>query len=604
MKRIFMLLMSAVCSVSAIAQYASTSGAVKAPSPRWTIDVNLLGGLANQTFTTANTIANYPNSINSNIGTLKYSKGYSFGADAELGFFFGQKRHFGLGTGVMFMEQHGVAKLTDFRLDYRAVDGSGNIFRHVLTGNDVREDVVSSMVNIPVVLKYKDRFSKHWGFAASAGALINVQMKNSYTTHATFDHGSIYKFVQNADGGTMSVYDNAEIPSAGDWLVTRAEFLRNNPNGNWQEYASIKRAMGINAGDVLPTGNRSGTNEFNSGSIGFIIQPSFNYYVSDNVALNIGGYYMMHPFKNDAQPGYRLTDGNDSYSSVLNNVTASTNNAYGLNIGAKFLIGKGRKDKDHDGIQDRADKCPDVYGLAQFDGCPDTDKDGIPDNKDSCYSVFGLARFDGCPDTDADGTPDKEDECHLVAGPQILNGCPDKDNDGIADKYDRCPDSFGLVVFHGCPDTDGDGVPNNEDKCPMTYGPLANNGCPLSTKTNTNNGTVNEDMNMPIQFEVNMSTIYQSSIPIIEDAVEELNKDKKATITIDGHADASGPEPANRVLSLNRANAVKSQLTERGINPNRLITVGHGSKAPVATNSSYEGKKQNRRAKMKLHPSK
>lgn len=179
MKRIFMLLMSAVCSVSAIAQYASTSGAVKAPSPRWTIDVNLLGGLANQTFTTANTIANYPNSINSNIGTLKYSKGYSFGADAELGFFFGQKRHFGLGTGVMFMEQHGVAKLTDFRLDYRAVDGSGNIFRHVLTGNDVREDVVSSMVNIPVVLKYKDRFSKHWGFAASAGALINVQMKNS-----------------------------------------------------------------------------------------------------------------------------------------------------------------------------------------------------------------------------------------------------------------------------------------------------------------------------------------------------------------------------------------------------------------------------------------
>jgi outer membrane protein OmpA-like peptidoglycan-associated protein len=594
--------MSAGCSVSAIAQNTNTSGGSQVPSPRWSIDINLLGGMANQSFKTANTTANYPNAINSNTGNLTYSKGYSFGADAELGFFFGKKRHFGLGTGAMFMEQHGEATLTNFHMDYRAVDGAGNVFRHVLTGSDVKEDVISSMVNIPIVLKYKDRFSKHWGFSVDAGALLNVQMRNSYNTHATFDQGSIYKFVQNTDGGTTSVYDNAETPSTSDWLITKAEFLRNNPNGNWQEYASIKRSMGINAGDVLLTGNRRGNNRFNTGSIGFIIQPSLNYYLSDNVALNFGGYYMMQPFTNNAQRGYRLTDGSGSYSSVLNNVTSSTNNAYGLNIGAKFLIGRTNKDRDHDGVLDKNDKCPDVFGLAQFDGCPDTDKDGIPDYKDSCISVWGLAAFAGCPDTDADGIPDKEDECPLLAGPRKLNGCPDRDNDGIADKNDQCPDSFGLVEFHGCPDTDGDGVPNNEDNCPLAAGPASNHGCPIVP--DTKDGTSKGDMNTPILFEVNMTTIYRGSIPTIEDAVNELNKDKNATITIDGHADSSGPEPANKVLSLNRANAVKSELTQRGINPNRLKTIGHGSQAPAATNSTYEGKEQNRRAKMKLHPSK
>ncbi len=41
-------------------------------------------------------------------------------------------------------------------------------------------------------------------------------------------------------------------------------------------------------------------------------------------------------------------------------------------------------DRDGDGIIDDLDKCPDVKGLAKYDGCPipDTDKDGINDEED------------------------------------------------------------------------------------------------------------------------------------------------------------------------------------------------------------------------------
>jgi hypothetical protein len=38
----------------------------------------------------------------------------------------------------------------------------------------------------------------------------------------------------------------------------------------------------------------------------------------------------------------------------------------------------------------------------EFNGCPDTDGDGIQDSADACPDVFGLAALNGCPDTDGD----------------------------------------------------------------------------------------------------------------------------------------------------------------------------------------------------------
>jgi hypothetical protein len=56
-----------------------------------------------------------------------------------------------------------------------------------------------------------------------------------------------------------------------------------------------------------------------------------------------------------------------------------------------------------DGVIDGSDDCPDVFGLAELNGCPDTDGDGIADKDDACPDVFGLAVMKGCPDADGDG---------------------------------------------------------------------------------------------------------------------------------------------------------------------------------------------------------
>ena len=63
----------------------------------------------------------------------------------------------------------------------------------------------------------------------------------------------------------------------------------------------------------------------------------------------------------------------------------------------------GAGDRDHDGIADTVDKCPndaeDKDGFEDTDGCPD-------------------------PDNDKDGVADAEDKCPLQPGPASSNGCP------------------------------------------------------------------------------------------------------------------------------------------------------------------------------------
>src|SRR5579872_1152213 len=141
MKKYLILLIAACGSASAFAQEPNSHDQPDYLVSRWVIDVNLLGGLSSQTFTTANSAVNYPNGLNMNTGQLKYNNGSSFGGDAQVGFFFGQMRHFGIGTGFMFMEQQGSATLNNYQVEYQATDGNGNIYRQVVTGNNLKETI-------------------------------------------------------------------------------------------------------------------------------------------------------------------------------------------------------------------------------------------------------------------------------------------------------------------------------------------------------------------------------------------------------------------------------------------------------------------------------
>ena len=156
------------------------------------------------------------------------------------------------------------------------------------------------------------------------------------------------------------------------------------------------------------------------------------------------------------------------------------NNDHYSYVSAGLQIRIGNKDTDNDGVKDKADQCPGLYGKVELAGCPDNDNDGIADKEDACPDIAGGIEFNGCPDKDGDGIIDREDDCPDVPGKLYLNGCPDRDDDGITDNNDKCPDEPGRKELAGCPDQDGDGVPDYDDKCPDVNGKKELAGCPDS----------------------------------------------------------------------------------------------------------------------------
>ncbi len=261
----------------------------------------------------------------------------------------------------------------------------------------------------------------------------------------------------------------------------------------------------------------------------------------------------------------------------------------------------GGKDTDGDGIYDKNDSCPDVAGLAAFNGCPDADGDGVQDSKDSCPNVAGLAALNGCPDADGDGIADKDDMCPNEKGSSANRGCPDSDGDGVVNKEDKCLNVAGPVANGGCPwpDTDGDGVLDKDDNCVNEAGPASNDGCPESVITEAAIETINTGAKS-ILFNTGMSSFRPKVSNYLDAIVTTMNEFPKANFMVSGHTDSTGSEKGNAKLSQKRADAAMNYFVEKGVDASRLTAKGFGEGFPIDSNKTRAGRANNRRVEIKV----
>ena len=79
-----------------------------------------------------------------------------------------------------------------------------------------------------------------------------------------------------------------------------------------------------------------------------------------------------------------------------------------------------------------------------------------------------------------------------------------------------------------------------------------------------------------------------------------LNQNPNMKILISGYTDNIGQEKDNLLLSNNRAKAVVSYLTNKGIAATRLSFKGWGAQKPIADNGTENGRAQNRRTELSV----
>lgn len=80
------------------------------------------------------------------------------------------------------------------------------------------------------------------------------------------------------------------------------------------------------------------------------------------------------------------------------------------------------------------------------------------------------------------------------------------------------------------------------------------------------------------------------------DAADKLKR--ASYIEVVGHTDDVGDEAYNMDLSLQRARAVRDLLIAGGVDPSKIVAVGLGESAPIATNKTPEGRAENRRVEV------
>ena len=101
-----------------------------------------------------------------------------------------------------------------------------------------------------------------------------------------------------------------------------------------------------------------------------------------------------------------------------------------------------------------------------------------------------------------------------------------------------------------------------------------------------------------INFEFGKADLLQGSRQTIDPLVENLKKNPKRNLLIEGFTDSIGSEQYNIKLSLQRANAVRDAITARGISADRITTKGYGQQFPVESNATSAGRQKNRRVEI------
>jgi OOP family OmpA-OmpF porin len=103
------------------------------------------------------------------------------------------------------------------------------------------------------------------------------------------------------------------------------------------------------------------------------------------------------------------------------------------------------------------------------------------------------------------------------------------------------------------------------------------------------------ELKQKINFASGTANLTRPSNAVLDDVAKQLAANPGAKVRIEGHTDDVGADAANKKLSEKRAQAVKTYLTKKGIEPSRMEAQGLGESQPLVAGKTAKAREANRR---------
>lgn len=102
-----------------------------------------------------------------------------------------------------------------------------------------------------------------------------------------------------------------------------------------------------------------------------------------------------------------------------------------------------------------------------------------------------------------------------------------------------------------------------------------------------------------IKFSSGRAQLTEQAGQELDQLVAKLKADNQPVfVEIQGHTDSTGGDALNQQLGLKRAEAVRLHLARAGMPLARMATISYGASAPLADNSTRDGRSTNRRVQL------
>lgn len=101
-----------------------------------------------------------------------------------------------------------------------------------------------------------------------------------------------------------------------------------------------------------------------------------------------------------------------------------------------------------------------------------------------------------------------------------------------------------------------------------------------------------------LYFETNSIEVTPSSRPTLDELFAEVAKRPAVEVQVTGHTDRVGSVADNDRLSMQRAEAVRAMLIQRGIQASFLRAVGRGEREPLIPTPDEQAEARNRRVEV------